>query len=168
VNLTLHCPWHPKAATHRSYRFLAAPLALLTSGCPQRTIHVLVALCDNAHQGIVKVPAGIGNGQPPRNNLYRGAGYGVKTWSNKAAEREALSTTVPGEAHLLERCVRKYRDSLVYLVADAYDGRHIREATEDLLRFASGDGGEVIEAGGVLIGIGGRAGDSSPAWATTA
>jgi hypothetical protein len=56
---------HPKAATHRSYRFLAAPLALLTSGCAQRTIHVLVALCDNAHQGIVKVPAGIGNGQPP-------------------------------------------------------------------------------------------------------
>lgn len=92
----------------------------------------------------------------------------MKTWSNKAAEWEALSTTVPGEAHLLERCVRKYRDSLVYLVADAYDGRHIREATEDLLRFASGDGGEVIEAGGVLIGIGGRAGDSSPAWATTA
>jgi len=28
-----------------------------------RTIHVMVALCDNKYQGIAKVPAKIGNGQ---------------------------------------------------------------------------------------------------------
>ena len=35
-----------------------------------KTIHVFVALCDNENQGIVKVPAVIGNGQDARNNLY--------------------------------------------------------------------------------------------------
>ena len=45
----------------------------------QRVIHIVVALCDNQYQGIVKVPAGIGNGQDARTNLYWGAGYGVKT-----------------------------------------------------------------------------------------
>ncbi|HST23582.1 MAG TPA: hypothetical protein VLR90_20895, partial [Blastocatellia bacterium] len=36
----------------------------------RRVIHVLVALCDNEHQGIVPVPAKIGNGDDPQNNLY--------------------------------------------------------------------------------------------------
>jgi hypothetical protein len=45
-----------------------------------RVIHVLVALCDNIHQGIVPVPEKIGNGQDPRNNLYWGCEFGVKTF----------------------------------------------------------------------------------------
>lgn len=35
-----------------------------------KTIHVLVALCDNKYQGIVPVPEKIGNGQDPDQNLY--------------------------------------------------------------------------------------------------
>ncbi|MGC6431949.1 MAG: hypothetical protein ACON5F_12965 [Jejuia sp.] len=38
-----------------------------------KTIHVYVALCDNINQGIVPVPAKLGNGQDPKNNLYWGA-----------------------------------------------------------------------------------------------
>ncbi len=34
------------------------------------TIHVFVALCDNQNQGIVPVPASLGNGQDPKSNLY--------------------------------------------------------------------------------------------------
>src|SRR5688572_31348119 len=48
-----------------------------------RTIHIFVALCDNKYQGIVPVPAGIGNGQDPKNNLYWGAGYGLKSFFSK-------------------------------------------------------------------------------------
>ena len=44
-----------------------------------KTIHVFVALCDNDNQGIVPVPSKLGNGQDPKNNLYWGALYGVKT-----------------------------------------------------------------------------------------
>jgi hypothetical protein len=46
-------------------------------------IHVFVALCDNKYQGIVPVPAKIGNGQDPLNNLYWGAAYGIKSFFKK-------------------------------------------------------------------------------------
>ncbi len=45
-----------------------------------RTIHIFVALCDNKNQGIVPVPPILGNGEDPKNNLYWGALYGVKTF----------------------------------------------------------------------------------------
>lgn len=45
-----------------------------------RKVHVFVALADN-RQGIAPVPARIGNGQDPANNLYWGARYGIKTAS---------------------------------------------------------------------------------------
>ena len=51
-----------------------------------KTIHILVALCDNKYQGIVQVPAKIGNGQDPKNNLYWGCGYGVKSFFKKQSE----------------------------------------------------------------------------------
>jgi hypothetical protein len=34
-----------------------------------KVIHVLVALCDNENQGIVPVPAHLGNGEDPNRNL---------------------------------------------------------------------------------------------------
>ena len=49
-----------------------------------RTIHVFVALCDNVHQGIVPVPKTLGNGEDPKNNLYWGALYGVKTFFRRS------------------------------------------------------------------------------------
>ncbi|MDR2238683.1 MAG: hypothetical protein LBE92_21425 [Chryseobacterium sp.] len=51
-----------------------------------KTIHVLVALCDNKYQGIVPVPEKIGNGQDPDQNLYWGAAYGVRTYFKKSKE----------------------------------------------------------------------------------
>src|SRR6187551_3111970 len=45
-----------------------------------KTIHVFVALCDNEYQGIVPVPAKIGNGQDAATNLYWGCGAGVRTY----------------------------------------------------------------------------------------
>ena len=47
---------------------------------PTRVIHIFVALCDNASQGIVPVPARIGNGDDPKNNLYWGAAFGIRTY----------------------------------------------------------------------------------------
>jgi hypothetical protein len=51
-----------------------------------RTIHVVVALCDNVNQGIVPVPKSLGNGQDAKNNLYWGAGFGVKTFFKNSKE----------------------------------------------------------------------------------
>src|SRR5262249_18687883 len=47
---------------------------------PTRTIHVFVALADNQNQGIVPVPARLGNGLDATHNLYWGAAAGVKTF----------------------------------------------------------------------------------------
>lgn len=120
-----------------------------------RVAHVVVALCDNQYQGIVKVPEGIGNGQKPSTNLYWGCGYGVKTHFNRSEEWIQVPSTKPAIAHILDRVIWKHKDSAVYLVADAYDGRNIREATEDLLRYASGAAAERITVNGTVIDAGG-------------
>src|SRR5579864_1418535 len=51
-----------------------------------RTVHVFVALADNQHQGIVPVPAKLGNGEDAERNLYWGSAYGVKTFFSRSAD----------------------------------------------------------------------------------
>ena len=125
---------------------------------PSTTIHVLVALCDNKYQGIVPVPKILGNGQDPRNNLYWGAAYGVKTYFKKSAEWHLIQTTKDVGSSIMERLVFRHIDKNLYLVADAYDGRHIKKTTRDFLEFSSGNKKDklVLEDGSVM-GIGGQA-----------
>lgn len=110
-----------------------------------QVIHVIVALCDNKYQGIVPVPEAIGNGDDPANNLYWGAGFGVKNFFRKAKDWTlVLEQRNPKEA-VLERCLFKHKRRDVYLVADAYRGREIKQGTIDFLRFASGRYVEAVE-----------------------
>jgi hypothetical protein len=60
-----------------------------------KTLHVFVALCDNKYQGIVPVPARIGNGQDPNTNLYWGCGYGIRTYFKKSGEWKLVQTLKP-------------------------------------------------------------------------
>lgn len=137
------------------------PIALLLVHSAQaqavRVVHVLVALCDNVHQGIVKVPGHLGNGQDPTGNLYWGAAFGVRTHFNKAAEWVRVPCDKAVEAHILDRVAWRHGDSAVVLIAEAYDGRHIREATEDLLRYASGAGARAVTVDGTTVQAGGAA-----------
>jgi hypothetical protein len=112
---------------------------------PGRLIHVIVALCDNEYQGIVPVPAAIGNGDDPARNLYWGAGYGVKNHFRKAKDWELVLDVRNPKAAVLERAVFKHKQRDVYLVADAYRGREIMRSTIDFLRFASGRDREAVE-----------------------
>lgn len=109
-----------------------------TPGDAPRVVHVFVALCDNEHQGVVPVPAALGNGEDPGRNLYWGALYGVKTHFKRSGSFELILNLKRPSASVLERCVFKQRDSTVYLVADAYRGRSIRQAVTDFLQAASG------------------------------
>jgi hypothetical protein len=111
---------------------------------PPRIIHVFVALCDNVNQGIVPVPARIGNGEDPKNNLYWGAAYGVKTFFAKSADWQLLLTTPSPKKAILERCVFKHRTKNVYLVADAYRGSQIKRAIKCFLKAAAGAGNQTI------------------------
>ena len=103
-----------------------------------KVIHVVVALCDNKYQAIAPVPAKIGNGQDAANNLYWGAGFGVKTFMKKQSQWQLVSTRNNPVAPILERLIFKHKHKNVYLVADAYDGQYIKEATQDFLDFSAG------------------------------
>lgn len=103
-----------------------------------KVIHVLVALCDNKYQGIVPVPAAIGNGQDPRNNLYWGAGYGLKTYFNKQKEWQLISSEKNTQSIILERLIYKNKQKDIYLVADAYDGQYIKNTIQDFLNYSAG------------------------------
>lgn len=108
-----------------------------------KTIHLFVALCDNKYQGIVPVSQAIGNGQNPHTNLYWGAGYGVRTFFSKSAEWRLLKrSTIANEemenAKILETLVFRHKSKPVYLLAHAYNGRHIKEAKVDFIEATSG------------------------------
>lgn len=128
---------------------------------PSRVVHVFVALADNLHQGIVPVPAVLGNGDDPQRNLYWGAAYGVKTFFKASKEWQTLFCGRGPKAAILERCVFKSREDEVFLVADAYQGSEIKSAVTDFLSAAAGISSEMIHAkadsGDASISAGGAA-----------
>jgi hypothetical protein len=72
---------------------------------PGRVIHVLVALCDNVNQGIVPVPAHLGNGEDPIRNLYWGAAYGVRTYFSKSPYWQKIAEIDTPRDIILQRLV---------------------------------------------------------------
>ncbi|KOS08280.1 hypothetical protein AM493_09020 [Flavobacterium akiainvivens] len=119
------------------------------------TLHIFVALCDNKYQGIVPVPAGIGNGQDPNTNLYWGCGYGIRTYFKKSKEWK-LVKTIKKDSLVLERLVFKHATKNCYLVADAYDGQYIKQCTQDFLAAANGAAKDTLNLNGKTLGISGN------------
>jgi hypothetical protein len=122
-----------------------------------KTIHVFVALCDNKYQGIVPVPAKIGNGQDAANNLYWGAAYGVKTFFNKSSEWKLVEKQKDPAENILERLLFKHKTKNIYLLADAYDGQFIKQTTIDFLLACSGKGTTTVKNNNTEITFGGAA-----------
>jgi hypothetical protein len=120
-----------------------------------RTVHVFVALCDNKYQGIVPVPAAIGNGQDPNSNLYWGCSAGIRTYF-KHSKEWTLVKRYKLDNIRLERLVFKHKTTKVYLVADAYDGRYIKQCTIDFLKSCSGQVKDTLHINGAIIGINGN------------
>ena len=124
---------------------------------PGKLIHVLVALCDNEYQGIVPVPARIGNGDDPANNLYWGARFGVKTFFKRANDWKLAAESRGPRGEILERLVFKHQTKNVYLIADAYRGREIKQCVADFFEFSAGRAGETVNANSVELNAGGGA-----------
>jgi hypothetical protein len=122
-----------------------------------KVIHVFVALCDNINQGIVPVPAKIGNGQDPNNNLYWGCGFGVRTFFKKDVDWTLLEQKQNPQSGILERCVFKHTKSGTILVADAYDGALIKTCIDDFLLACSGKLPRPVVIGNLTIEAGGSA-----------
>jgi hypothetical protein len=127
-----------------SLRFLLVSLLCLarpyriSAQSTVRLVHVFVALADNIHQGIVPVPAKLGDGDAPAGNLYWGAAFGVKSFFRTSAGWDLVWPGHGPKEAILERCVFKHHGDAIYLIADAYEGSQIREAVTDFLSAAAG------------------------------
>jgi len=139
------------------------PPGVLVTGTPKkgkvipfdpsiRTIHVFVALCDNKYQGIIPVPPAIGNGQDPNGNLYWGCDAGVRTYF-KRSDEWTLVRHYRLDSTRLERLVFRHKKRKYYLIADAYDGRAIRQCTIDFLKSCAGQVKDTIHIQGTVAGI---------------
>ncbi|MFT3979568.1 MAG: hypothetical protein QM687_03795 [Ferruginibacter sp.] len=121
-----------------------------------KTIHVLVALCDNKYQGIVPVPPKIGNGQDPANNLYWGCAFGVKSYF-KQSKSWQLIRQYRIDSIKMERLIFKHTKNNYYLVADAYNGKNIRECTVDFFNSCAGRLADTVTVNRNSIGTYGNA-----------
>jgi hypothetical protein len=121
-----------------------------------QTIHIFVALADNENQGIVKVPSKIGNGQDAHNNLYWGCGFGIRTYFKKSKEWKFLKLITQNDSLVLERAVFKHVTKNIYLIADAYDGKYIKQCTIDFLSGCAGIKKDTLHLGNTILGISGN------------
>jgi hypothetical protein len=120
-----------------------------------RTIHVFVALCDNKYQGIVPVPPAIGNGQDPDNNLYWGCGYGVRSYFKKSKSWKLIKQ-YKVDSIIMERLLFKNTKANYYLIADAYNGKYIRQCTAAFLKSCSGQIKDTLRVNGITVGTNGN------------
>jgi hypothetical protein len=97
------------------------------SGREFKVVHVYVALCDNASQGIAPVPARIGNGDDPANNLYWGCSDGSRPVFSKSPHWKRIhSGKVADTPEILERLVFQHTKTRALLVVDAWRGMEIK------------------------------------------
>jgi hypothetical protein len=139
----------------------AAQTEVKTEPYAGRVAYVIVALCDNVNQGIVPVPAALGNGEDPARNLYWGARFGVKTHFNASREWRMVSAVENPAPKVLERVVYKHKTLDAYLVADAYRGAEIKQAPRGTSTRRSRTGARPTGSGAARRHI------SSPTSATT-
>ena len=133
------------ASTETSQQAGVPTKSKATQKNPGKLVHVLVALCDNVHQGIVPVSASLGNGEDPKRNLYWGAAFGIKTFFTKSKDWRLVGEVRDPKYAVMERLVFKHRTRDVYLVADAYKGAEIQRAIGDFLLASSGGLDEAVE-----------------------
>ncbi len=109
-----------------------------------KVIHVFVALCDNKYQGIVPVPPKIGNGQDPDNNLYWGCSFGLREFFKKSKNWILIQKTKDPNGKILETCIFKHKNSNTFMIADAYDGKEIKQSTIDFLTACAGQSKKIV------------------------
>lgn len=138
----------------------SAPRSPTESALPKNSvpvIHVFVALCDNVNQGIVPVSQTLGNGESPATNLYWGAAFGIKTFFSKNKDWQLVnssSASAKSPSVVLDRVAFRHRRTGAFLVAEAYRGSYIRQATVDFLAAAAGERGEAL-----TVSFGGKSTD---------
>ena len=125
--------------------------------------HVVVALCDNESQGIVPVPARLGDGDSPQSNLYWGAMYGVRGWFRNQPGWKPVAVAPSKDPRVLDRVMfsreimRNGKPVRMLLVAEAWRGRNIADAIRHFLELDRGEHVERLRAGDLEFDAGGAA-----------
>lgn len=114
--------------------FLVAQSTVHAQEAKVRRVGVFVALCDNESQGIVPVPAKIGDGNKPDANLYWGCSEGFKGVFSKSADWSKVTNEQDATGPVMERITLKHRRENIVLVADAYRGTEIKQCLMDFER----------------------------------
>jgi hypothetical protein len=158
VFVAFSCHTHTGAPTKEGNKPLATLIGAnnVQYDTTATTIHIFTALCDNKYQGIVPVPEKIGNGQDLDNNLYWGCAFGVRSYF-KASKSWRMIKQYCIDSIKMERLIYKHKTENLYLVADAYNGKYIKDCTVDLLQSCAGQLKDTLEIKGTTIGIYGNA-----------
>ena len=90
-----------------------------------KKVAVFVALCDNASQGIIPVPAKIGDGNKPEDNLYWGCTEGLPTCLKAGKSWKLLKKEVPTDTRILARCIFTDTAGTVELAIEGWRGSEI-------------------------------------------
>jgi hypothetical protein len=102
-------------------------------------IRVFVALADNKTQGIVPVPAKIGNGDDSAHNLYWGCDEALPPVFRASADWKFNGREPGAKPAIIERVRFAHKSGRWQLIADAYRGSAIRECTVDFFQALTGD-----------------------------
>jgi hypothetical protein len=123
-------------------------------------IHTFVPLCDNKYQGIIKVPAKLGDGRNLKTNLYWGAGYGLKAYYSRSKEWKYVKSFYNLDSSVLERAIyrRNYSNhAKVYLILDAYKGDKMEDCVLNYFQSLAGIRKDSIVIDSLIISAYGRA-----------
>ena len=97
-----------------------------------------MALADNAHQGIVPVPAPLGNGENAAKNLHWARLSAFEPISEKPGEWKELAHQANLSAYILEKSILYSAAGNTYLIAGAYRGKEIKQAITDFVQASTG------------------------------
>lgn len=91
-----------------------------------KKVMVFVALCDNATQGIVPVPAKIGDGDKPADNLYWGCTEGFAGCFRASKSWKLQRKEAPADDRIFERMDFRHQSGDVEVTAEAWRGSENR------------------------------------------
>lgn len=124
------------------YLLIAFLISMLHAGAEQKVVHLFVALCDNETQGIAPVGKAIGDGNKPDTNLYWGCSDGAQKIFAKSPYWKKLETHYPQkldpESPIMRQIIYQHKRTGTFLVADAYQGKHMKQCLTDYLNASAG------------------------------
>ena len=105
---------------------LHALLLVVPVWAAPKKVAVFVALCDNASQGIIPVPAKIGDGNKPDDNLYWGCTDGFSGCFHASKAWKLQKKEVPEDKRIFERLIYLHESGDIELTAEAWRGSEIK------------------------------------------